>query len=136
MAIYRCATCGAVNRIVTSAGDPACARCRFALDTTGAPQRVDSASLVSAIISSPAPVLVEFTSPDAAAAELEDVAGARAGELLWLRIDARTEPAAAAAYRVQLLPTLMLFSAGSEVGRLTAGGLADASRWVAQATVS
>ncbi|GEJ59433.1 thiol reductase thioredoxin [Anaeromyxobacter diazotrophicus] len=136
MGIYRCAACGAVNRSAAGAG-ARCERCRAALDTSGAPQHVDAAALVTLIASSPAPVLVDFAAPGARASCLAEVASARAGELVCLRVDTAGEPAATAAYRVRQAPTVVLFARGAEVARFapTAPEAAgQVSRWVAQAT--
>jgi thioredoxin 2 len=131
MAFYRCTACGAVNRIVASREQPVCARCRCALDTTATPQAVDAAALVSAILVSPAPVLVDFTAPGAHRSCLDEVAYARAGELLCLRVDPASEPAATDAYRVHSTPTLVLFSDGCEVARLPAAPpSSEISRWL------
>ncbi len=133
MATYRCAACGAVNRIAAGAERPACPRCRCALDTSGAPQPIDAAALVSVILSSPAPVLVDFTAPGASGSCLEGVASERAGEVLCLRVDTASEPAAAAVWSVDRTPTLVLFAEGSEVSRLAATlPPAEISRWVEQ----
>ena len=95
MAIYRCAACGGVNHATADAGAPAdaCTRCRRPLDRSGQPQDVDAAALVSAIRSSPAPVLVDFS--DAPSVALDGVARACAGELVVLRVHPSSEPAAA-----------------------------------------
>lgn len=138
MGIYRCAACGAVNRSAAGAG-ARCERCRAALDTSGAPQRVDAAALVSLVASAPAPLLVGFAAPGARCACLDEVAPARAGDLLCLSVDTAREPAAAVAYSVHFTPTVVLFDRGAEVGRMgpgASGGPAPApdevARWVAR----
>ena len=131
MAIYRCAACGAVNRLEGGAAT-ACARCLRALDVSGAPQRVDAAGLVSLIRSSPAPVVVDFGPPGGPPSPaVADLASQRAGEVLFLHVDTGAETAAAAAYGVAATPTLVFFSGGNEVARLTAGCAAgDVARWM------
>lgn len=134
MAFYRCAGCGAVNR---SPREPSarqtCYRCRRLLDTTGRPQSVDAAALVTIIRSSPAPVLVDFADGDAPGGALDGLARARAGELLVVRVDPAEEPAAAEAYRVSITPTLVLFAGGSEVARrCDAPGASAIGSWVEQ----
>jgi thioredoxin 2 len=136
MAIYRCSGCGAVNRTHAEAAAPrACYRCRRLLDTTGRPQAVDAAALVTTIRSSPAPVLVDFAGRDLPVAALNGVAHARAGELVVLRVDPCKEPAAAEAYAIQVTPTLVLFQDGSEVARrCDAPGPSDMGAWLEQAS--
>jgi thioredoxin 2 len=136
MATYRCASCGAVSRVTTGRGGaPACPRCRSALDVTGAPQPIDAAALVSVISSSPVPVLVGFAAPgENAGAALDDLATECAGAVVCLRVDTSAEPAAAAAYGIVELPTLVLFSGGTELGRLPARlPRRDIARWMAVA---
>jgi thioredoxin 2 len=138
MASYRCAACGAVSRVMTAgAGAPACPRCRCAFDVTGTPQPIDAAALVSVILSSPVPVLVGFAAPgESTCASLDDLASARAGELVCLRVDTAVEPAAAGAYGIVELPTLVLFSGGAEVGRLPARlPPRDIARWMEAAAL-
>jgi len=118
MATYRCATCGAVNRLpVPAQGPPSCARCRRDLDLSGRPQPVDAVALASAILCSPAPVLVDFSGAGPTPPELLSQAGALAGEVLVLHVDLRAEPAAAEAYHVAEVPTLILFAEGAELAR-------------------
>jgi thioredoxin 2 len=80
---------------------------------------VDAAALVSAILSSPAPVLVDFSAARHGSTALERVARARAGEIVVLHVNPGEEPAAAEAYSIQTTPTLVLFSGGAEVARRT-----------------
>jgi hypothetical protein len=136
MAFYRCAACGGVSRVTGTGPDaPACPRCRSALDVTGAPQPIDSVALVSVILSSPAPVLVGFAAPgESSCASLDDLASARAGEVVCLQVDTASEPAAAEAYGVVELPTILLFCRGAEVGRVPARlPPRDIARWISLA---
>lgn len=134
MSVFRCAGCGAVNRTrVESAAPAACYRCRRLLDTTGRPQSVDAAALVSAIRSSPAPVLVDFAGRDVALPALDGLARAHAGELVVLRVDPGEERAAADAYAILATPTLVLFQGGSEVARASGLGPTDMRAWVEEA---
>src|SRR5512133_3256377 len=132
MSVYRCSGCGAVNRTRAEMAPPqACYRCRRPLDTTGRPQAVDAAALVTTIRSSPAPVLVDFAGRDLAMPALDGLESARAGEILVLRVDPCEEPAAAEAYAIRVTPTLVLFHGGSEVARrCDAPGPIDMRTWV------
>lgn len=131
-ATYRCAACGAVNRFdVPAQGPPTCARCRRELDLSGRPQPVDAVALASAIHSSPAPVLVDFSGAGPAAPELVSQAGALAGEVVVLRVDLHAEPAAAEAYHVVVSPTLVLFAEGAELARRAGPAWPDLSAAVA-----
>ncbi len=138
MAVYRCSGCGAVNRShVDTAPPQACYRCRRPLDTSGQPQAVDAAALVTTICSSPAPVLVDFAGRGVATPTVDGLARARAGELVVLRVDPSEEPAAAQAYAIRVTPTLVLFHGGSEVARRSdLPGPLDMRTWVEQASTA
>jgi hypothetical protein len=126
MATFRCAACGAVNRLAFGPPEAVpCERCRRPLDLTGQPQPVDAAALVAAILACPSPVLVDFSGPGAASPALLAQARALAGSMLVLRVDPGAEPAATAAYAVPETPTLVLFAGGAEVARHAGGGAWD-----------
>ncbi|HET9595409.1 MAG TPA: thiol reductase thioredoxin [Anaeromyxobacteraceae bacterium] len=130
MGIYRCAACGAVNRVSDDASAPACTRCRRALDTSGAAQPVDAAALASAVLASPAPVLVDFTPPGAVCSCLDAVSGGCAGRVVCLRVDTGREPAAVAAFEVGVPPEVVLFRRGHAALRRGAPAPGDLERWL------
>jgi hypothetical protein len=122
---FRCAACGVVQRLDEAIGPVAtCARCRRAIVTSGAPQRVDAASLVAALRAFPGLVLVHFGGEPPGPALVRQ-ACALAGIIPVLSIDTSQEPAAAEAFRVPVAaghPTLALFAEGEELARLDAAG--------------
>jgi thioredoxin 2 len=130
MRIYRCAACGAVNRVSDDAGPPACTRCRNALDTSGAAQPVDAVALASCVLASPAPVLVDFTPPGAVCSCLDAVAGGCAGRVVCLRVDTGREPAAVAAWMVGVPPAVVLFRRGHAAMHSGAPAPGDVERWL------
>src|SRR5260370_17582067 len=65
--MFRCKSCGAVNRVAHSRIDSApvvlCGRCKTPLDLSGTPQDVNAGALARTLQSSPVPVLVDFWVP-------------------------------------------------------------------------
>jgi thioredoxin-like negative regulator of GroEL len=94
---------------------------------------VDAAALASAVLASPAPVLVDFTPPGAVCSCLDAVAGGCAGRVVCLRVDTGREPAAVAAWKVGVPPAVVLFRRGRAALRSGAPAAADLERWLADA---
>lgn len=124
--IYRCARCGAMNRLalLTPGRQPVCGKCKADLDTSGAPGHADLAALERAVGSSPAPVLVDFWAPWCApcrafAPVLERLAREQAGRVVVLKVDTEASPTAGARFGIQAIPTLVVFRDGKEVDRVS-----------------
>lgn len=121
---FRCAACGAHNRIGEAPGGtaPVCGRCQAPLDVSGSPQAVNGEELERAIAGSPIPVLVDFWAPwcgpcRAAAPMLEEIGHARAGEVLVLKLDTQENPGGSGARGIRSIPTFVLHRGGTEIGR-------------------
>ncbi len=140
--VFRCASCGALNRIALVVPDrqPVCGRCKAELDTAGAPAQVDLAALQIAVGSSPAPVLVDFWAPWCApcrafAPVLQRFAREQAGKVVVLKLDTEAHPDAAARFAIQAIPTLVAFRDGREVQRVSGAlPLEELRRFAASAT--
>ncbi len=116
----RCAGCGARNRVpVASSGRPRCGRCHADLPWLGEVTEPDFDAVVA---SSPVPVLVDLWAPwcgpcRSIAPVLEQLAADRAGRLRVAKVNVDLAPGISARLGVQGIPTMVLYSDGSEVGR-------------------
>ncbi|HEX5749481.1 MAG TPA: thioredoxin domain-containing protein [Archangium sp.] len=122
--MFRCASCGAFNRVrePRPPGEPTCGRCQRPLDLSGQPQEVDGEALWRAVRASPVPVLLDLWAPwcgpcRTAAPILDAVGRAQAGRLLVLKLNTEEQPQAASQLGVRGIPTFVVFSGGREVAR-------------------
>jgi thioredoxin 2 len=113
-----CSKCAARNRVPRErvADGPACSRCHAPL-VPRAPVSISDGTWADEVDASPIPVLVDFWAPwcgpcrtmapvlDALAAELP-------GRLKVAKLNVDENPAAAARFRVQAIPTLVLLDRG------------------------
>jgi thioredoxin 2 len=127
--LVRCAICGALNRVDLARLDdgPKCAKCKkpLALDR---PQKVTDADFQRVIDAATVPALVDFYADwcgpcHMMAPVLDEVALARKGEVLVLKLDTDANPATAQRFGIRGIPTLIAFKQGREARRHT--GVAD-----------
>lgn len=120
MAIIRCPSCQAKNRVGTIAsGYPRCAKCRTPL-----PWVVDAdGGSFAEETSVSLPVVVDFWAAWCApcrmiAPALQDLATRHAGRLKVVKVDVDASPQLAARYGAQSIPLLVAMRAGEEVDRI------------------
>ena len=135
--MYRCSSCGALNRVSAShpQGAPICGRCKSALELSGAPQEVDAAAFERAI-AAPVPVLVDFWAPwcgpcRAVAPILEAYARSQAGKLIVLKLNTDEHPELSGRLGILGIPTMIVFRGGAEQARRSGAMPApELARWL------
>jgi thioredoxin 2 len=120
-----CPFCGRLNRIDAGrvADRPRCGECRKPL-LVDRPVKVAGDAFDAVIAGTDVPVLVDFYADwcgpcKTMAPLLDDLAAARAGDLLVAKLDTDRDPAVPARFGIRGIPTLILFRDGREAARST-----------------
>lgn len=125
--IRTCPNCSAKNRLPLKRmlEGPKCGKCKTPLPPPAKPVPVASGHDFRIMLrDSPVPVLVDFWAAwcgpcKAMAPEFERMAGELSGEVLLAKVNTDEVPQIASEYRIQSIPTLILFKNGEEDGRVT-----------------
>ena len=120
MAVFRCASCGGVNRVDPGRVGPKCGRCGNVLAVDGSPVVLTDDELDRLVQSSPVPVLVDFYAdwcqPCRSIAPLLEQLGKRhAGKLIVAKIDTERQQRTASRLGVEGIPAVYLFRGGKPV---------------------
>jgi thioredoxin 2 len=122
-----CASCGAKNRVPQSklgqGRKPVCGRCGAALPAAFEPIAVSDATFSSEVEGSTLPVLVDAWAPwcgpcRAVAPVVQELAAELAGRVRVAKLNVDENPVTSSRFRIQNIPTLLVFRGGREVDRL------------------
>ena len=125
--LIRCSACGASNRVpLEKIGQrlrPVCGRCKTALAVEIKPVTVTDANFAAEVERSPLPVLLDMWAPwcgpcGMVAPVVEELATEMAGRVRVAKLNVDENPATAARFRVQSIPTLLLLKGGRELDRI------------------
>jgi thioredoxin 2 len=137
-----CYHCGATNNYPLDAAGKkvVCGKCHNALPVPGEVLELPLENAYNLFHHSSLPVLVDFYSPTcgpclAMHPVVERLAKRKAGDLMVVRLDVDRLPEVGARFGIHGVPTFVVFSRGSERGRVSgAMSETDLSLWVASRT--
>lgn len=135
-----CTACGAVNGVALDRqGSPKCGSCQAPLTALKAGySELNAAQLNSLLHHSPLPVAVDFWAPWCApcrafAPTFQQAAQDLAGKVAFAKLNTEADPEGGAEFRIQAIPTLLLFEQGREKARLSGALPLDQYKaWLAQ----
>jgi thioredoxin 2 len=125
--LIRCPACGATNRVpldkLEPGREPVCGRCKAPLPVGTRPITVTDATFSAEVERSPLPVLLDLWAAWCGpcrmiAPTVEQLAAELAGRVRVAKLNVDENPATAARYNVQGIPTLLIFKDGQEVDRI------------------
>jgi thioredoxin 2 len=122
-----CPGCGAKNRVPLSKIErgrkPVCGRCGANLPTASEPVSVTDANFSSEVEGCTLPVLVDAWAPwcgpcRTIAPAIQELAAEFAGRVRVAKLNVDENPVTASRFRIQSIPSLLIFRGGREVDRL------------------
>ena len=125
--LVRCPSCGATNRVplekIGKGLQPVCGRCKTALPFENKPVKVTDANFAAEVERSSLLVLLDMWAPWCGpcvmlAPVIEELAAEMAGRVRVAKLNVDENPATAARFGVQSIPTLVLLKGGRELDRI------------------
>jgi thioredoxin 2 len=125
--LIRCPSCGATNRLpqekISQGLAPVCGRCKTPLSFDAKPITVTDATFAAEVECSPVPVLLDLWAPWCGpcrmiAPTIAQLASEMAGRVRFAKLNVDENPATAARFRVNSIPTLLVLKGGQEVDRI------------------
>ena len=122
--IVQCSGCGAQNRVSeTGKGEPVCGRCKTPLTGDIQPLIITDQNFQQEVESSPLPVLVDFWAAwcgpcQIIAPTIEQLAKELTGRVRVGKLDVDANQVTAGRFRVQSIPSILVFKDGKEVVRI------------------
>ncbi len=123
--IIQCPKCGTKNRVSAEQWEktPVCGKCKAPLPAHAEPIEVTDQNFGELIVKSSLPVLLDMWAPwcgpcRMVAPMIEKLAAEYAGRVRVGKLNTDSNPATASRFRIDSIPTLLIFRGGREVDRI------------------